>query len=192
MTSRLRLGAETPGRSTMSHSPSEGLSRTVDRNARFRITTSLRKPIFVRRTAYHNDGNNGYRYGGDDYWNRCFESGVGRFCRQGARAVLVSEPRRVGAIRRLGKRLAKLGPKLVVFEASGGYEGLAVSIFIPTHRDLPTAVIYPKRVRQFAAGLGVMAKTDAIDARMIAYYARVAKIQPIPPHSGESRHVGST
>lgn len=96
-------------------------------------------------------------------------------------------PNSSGAIRRLGKRLAKLEPKLIVFEASGGYEGLAVSIF--TEIGLPTAVIYPKRVRQFAAGLGVMAKTDAIDARMIAYYARVAKIQPIPPHSGELRQM---
>ena len=96
-------------------------------------------------------------------------------------------PNSTGEIRRLGKRLAKLEPKLVVFEASGGYEGMAVSIF--TELGLPTAVVYPKRVRQFAAGLGVLAKTDAIDARMIAYYARVAKIQPVPPHSGELRQM---
>lgn len=96
-------------------------------------------------------------------------------------------PNSTGAIRRLGKRLLKLEPKLVVFEASGGYEGMAVSIF--TELGLPTAVVYPKRVRQFAAGLGVLGKTDAIDARMIAYYARVAKIQPVPPHSGELRQM---
>lgn len=96
-------------------------------------------------------------------------------------------PNSTGAIRSLGKRLLKLEPKLVVFEASGGYEGLAVGIL--TELGLPTAVVYPKRVRQFAAGLGVLAKTDAIDARMIAYYARVAKIQPIPPHSGELRQM---
>ncbi len=96
-------------------------------------------------------------------------------------------PNSAGAIRRIGKRLSKLEPKLVVFEASGGYEGLAVNIF--TELGLPTAVVYPKRVRQFAAGLGVLGKTDAIDARMIAYYARVAKIQPIPPHSDELRQM---
>jgi transposase len=91
------------------------------------------------------------------------------------------------AIRCLGKRLAKLELKLIVFEASGGYEALAVNIF--TKLELPTVVVFPQRVRQFAAGLGVMAKTDAIDARMIAYYARVAKIRPIPPHSGELREM---
>jgi transposase len=91
------------------------------------------------------------------------------------------------AIRSLGKRLSKVEPKLIVFEASGGYEALAVNIF--TELKLPTVVVFPQRVRQFAAGLGVMAKTDAIDARMIAYYARVAKIQPIPPHSAQLREM---
>ena len=74
-----------------------------------------------------------------------------------------------------------------MFEASGGYEGLAVNIF--TELGLPTVVVFPQRVRQFAAGLGVLAKTDAIDARMIAYYARVAMIQPIPPPSSELREM---
>jgi len=90
-------------------------------------------------------------------------------------------------LRQVGKRLLKLEPRLVVFEASGGYEALAARIF--TALGLPVAVVNPKRIRQFVRGLGIMAKTDGIDARMIAYYARVANIQPIPPPTPELQHM---
>ena len=53
-------------------------------------------------------------------------------------------------LRRAGRRLLKLEPRLVVFEASGGYEALAVRIF--TELGLPVAVVYPKRIRQFVRG----------------------------------------
>ena len=57
---------------------------------------------------------------------------------------------------------------LVVMEASGGYERTA-------HRELaarsvPAAIVNPKRVRDFARGMGLEAKTDRIDARLIARY----------------------
>jgi len=91
------------------------------------------------------------------------------------------------ALRRIAKRLLKLKPRVVVFEASGGYEALAVRIF--SELGLPVAVVYPKRIRQFVRGLGVLAKTDGIDARMIAYYARVANIKPIPPATPELQHL---
>src|SRR5687767_2252529 len=86
-------------------------------------------------------------------------------------------------LQRTAKRLLKLKPRVVVFEASGGYEALAVRIF--AELGLPVAVVYPKRIREFVRGLGIMAKTDGIDARMIAYYARVANIQPVPPATPE-------
>ena len=86
-------------------------------------------------------------------------------------------------LRSTGKRLLKLKPRVVVFEASGGYESLAVRIF--AELGLPVAVVYPKRVREFVRGLGIMGKTDSIDARMIAYYARIAGIQPVPPVTPE-------
>jgi transposase len=89
-------------------------------------------------------------------------------------------------LRRLGKRLLNLEPRVVVFEASGGYEQLAVRIF--SELGLPVAVVYPKRLRQFVRGLGIMAKTDGIDARMIAYYARVANVKPVPPATPELQH----
>ena len=81
-------------------------------------------------------------------------------------------------LRKLARAFKKLNPTLIVLEATGGYENLAVSVF---HQfELPVAVVFPKRVRQFAHGLGLIAKTDEIDAKTIAYYGRTAGIQPQP------------
>lgn len=79
-------------------------------------------------------------------------------------------------LRQLAKAFKKLSPTLIVLEATGGYENLAVSVF--QQFELPVAVVFPKRVRQFALGLGLIAKTDEIDARTIAYYGRTADVQP--------------
>ena len=59
----------------------------------------------------------------------------------------------VADLRRVGKRLLDLEPKLIAFEASGGYEALAVRVF--TELGLPVVVIYPKRLREFVRGLGI-------------------------------------
>ena len=100
---------------------------------------------------------------------------------------LFSIPNHAADLRRIGKRLLKLEPRVIVFEASGGYEGLAVRVF--SELGLPVAIIYPKRLREFVRGLGIMAKTDGIDARTIAYYGRVANIQPIPLPTPELQHL---
>jgi transposase len=81
------------------------------------------------------------------------------------------------------KRLKTLGPELIVLEATGGYEKAAAAAFSSAH--LPVAVVYPRRVRQFAHGLGLIAKNDEIDARLIAYYGRVAEIKPQPRQTDE-------
>lgn len=83
----------------------------------------------------------------------------------------------------LAKRLGKLDPELIVLEASGGYERTAAETFSQT--GLPIAVVYPRRVRQFAHGLGIIAKNDEIDAKLIAYYGRVADIKPQPKQTNE-------
>lgn len=84
---------------------------------------------------------------------------------------------------RMAKRLKRLDPELIVLEASGGYEKAAAAAF--SSADLPVAVVYPRRVRQFAHGLGMIAKNDEIDARLIAYYGRVAQIKPRPRQTEE-------
>jgi transposase len=65
---------------------------------------------------------------------------------------------------------------LVVMEASGSYESLLASLLHQHH--VPVAVVDGGRVRKFIKGVGQDAKTDAIDAKMIAYYASVVKPKP--------------
>ncbi len=92
-------------------------------------------------------------------------------------------------LRKLARRLKKLDPTLIVLEATGGYETPATEIF--SEFGLPFAVVFPKRVRQFALGLGIIAKTDDIDAQTIAYYGRIADIQAKPLPSDELRRLNA-
>jgi transposase len=70
------------------------------------------------------------------------------------------------SLQQLRAALAPLGSCLVVMEASGGYEReLAAELVAAGHR---VAVVNPRQVRDFARGLGQLAKTDAIDARILA------------------------
>lgn len=65
---------------------------------------------------------------------------------------------------------------LIVIEATGGYEREVVANL--TDAGYRVAVINPKRARDFAKALGLAAKTDRIDARVLALYAE--KVQPAP------------
>lgn len=90
-------------------------------------------------------------------------------------------------LRKLAKQFKKLNPTLIVLEASGGYETAAAVIF--AEFSLPYSIVYPLRVRQFALGLGIIAKTDELDAQIIAYYGRVAGIEPKPLQSDDLRQL---
>ena len=57
----------------------------------------------------------------------------------------------------------------VVMEASGGYEGVIAAAL--TEAGLPVAIVNPRQVRKFAGAIGRLAKTDAIDAGVIAHFA---------------------
>jgi transposase len=75
------------------------------------------------------------------------------------------------------KQLTAQNPALVVMESTGGYE---VDLAVAIHDcGLPIAVVNPKRIRDFARSCGKLAKTDRIDAQIIALYAKT--VQP-PPH----------
>jgi len=63
-------------------------------------------------------------------------------------------------------------PTLIVVEATGGYERLVVAALLDA--SLPVAVANPRHVRHLAKGLGILAKTDTIDARVLIAYARHA------------------
>jgi len=65
---------------------------------------------------------------------------------------------------------------LVVMEGTGGYESLLADLL--HQANVPLAIVNPRRVRDFAKGIGWDAKTDPIDARLIARYGEVVKPQP--------------
>lgn len=80
----------------------------------------------------------------------------------------------VNSIKSLAKELVKLAPKLVVMEASGGYERLAL---VTLHRaGVPVVAINPRQVRDFAKAMGKLAKTDRIDAKVLCEFA--SRIRP--------------
>jgi transposase len=75
----------------------------------------------------------------------------------------------VNALAELSKRLSKLGPKCILVEATGGYER---SLLVQLRKDgLNVSLIQPSRVRYFAKSIGRLAKTDAIDASILAMMA---------------------
>lgn len=61
----------------------------------------------------------------------------------------------------------------VVLEATGGYERLAVAALVAA--ELPVVVANPRQVRDFAKGIGLLAKTDRIDAYALARFAQAAE-----------------
>lgn len=74
----------------------------------------------------------------------------------------------------LVKKMCYLKPKLIVVEATGGYEeALVLSLF---EAGLPVALVSPQRVRQYAKARGLLAKTDKLDAQNLAEYGK--NIQP--------------
>lgn len=73
------------------------------------------------------------------------------------------------------------GVGLVAMEATGGYERLAYSAL--WGERIPTAVVNPRAVRQFAQAMGSLEKTDRIDAGMIAWFAETKRIVPQEPPS---------
>jgi transposase len=77
-------------------------------------------------------------------------------------------------IEQLVKRLRTLQPLRIVLEATGGYELAAVAAL--GIAGLPVVVINPRQVRDFARSMGRLAKTDALDAQVLALFA--ARIQP--------------
>jgi len=81
-------------------------------------------------------------------------------------------------IKQLVKRLAALKPQLIVLEASGGYEFLVTAALAEAH--MPVALVNPQAVRKFAGAAGKLAKTDKIDAQVLAHFAEALRPEPRP------------
>lgn len=73
------------------------------------------------------------------------------------------------ALRTLARRLAALAPQVVVLEATGGYEVPVLGAL--AQAEVPVSLVAPGRVRAYAHATGQLAKTDRLDARLLAQYA---------------------
>jgi transposase len=73
----------------------------------------------------------------------------------------------------LVKRLKKMKASLIVLEPTGGFEMLVVAEL--SHAGLPVAVVNAKRVRDFARATGQIAKTDKLDAKVLAHFAAAVR-----------------
>jgi transposase len=75
------------------------------------------------------------------------------------------------------ERLRTTGPvALIVLEATGGYEMALVAAL--TTAQLPLVVVNPRQVRDFARAVGKLAKTDALDAEVLAHFADAIRPEP--------------
>jgi transposase len=83
----------------------------------------------------------------------------------------------------LVERLQGLSPTLIVLEATGGLETLVVASLGAA--NLPIAVINPRQARDFAKATGKLAKTDTIDAKMLALFGQALRPEPRPLKSEE-------
>ena len=76
--------------------------------------------------------------------------------------------------------------ELVAMEATGGYEKQPFTVL--AEQGLPVTILNPRAVRRFAEGMGLLEKTDTIDAGLIAWFAEVKKSQPRPvPSAGQQQ-----
>ncbi len=90
-------------------------------------------------------------------------------------------------IRELRKSLKRFNLTRIVVEATGGYERALVELL--AEAELPVVVVQPMNIRQFAKAQGVLAKTDKIDARVIAQFSSIMKPEIRPISSKKVRHI---
>jgi transposase len=84
-------------------------------------------------------------------------------------------------IAKLVQQMQEVCPELIVVEATGGYQRAVVEALF--WAGLAVAVVNPARVRQFARACGLLAKTDKLDAQVLAVFGQ--RVQP-KPYTGKS------
>jgi transposase len=85
-------------------------------------------------------------------------------------------------------RVRPLAPTLLVLEATGGYEVPVAATLAGA--GLPLAVVNPRQVRDFARATGQLAKTDPLDAHVIARFAQAVRPTPRPVPDEQARALG--
>jgi len=91
-----------------------------------------------------------------------------------------SFPNNEPGIKLLVQRLCAVKPVLIVLEATGGIERTLVRALVAA--ELPVAVANPRQVRDFAKATGQLAKTDVLDAQILARFAEAVRpvVRPVP------------
>lgn len=91
--------------------------------------------------------------------------------------------------RELVETLVKFQPAKIVIESTGGYERAA--LFALQDAGLPVALVNPRQVRDFAKGVGQLAKTDRIDACILAEFARLVNVEVTEKTSEKQRELAA-
>jgi len=86
--------------------------------------------------------------------------------------------RNAAGLDRLIDRLRPFSPSIVALEATGGFETVAAAAMAAA--GMPVAVVNPAQIRAFAKAIGQRAKTDPIDAAIIAHFAEATGLKPRP------------
>jgi transposase len=87
----------------------------------------------------------------------------------------------------LVERMKALSPALIVLEATGGFETVVAGALAGA--QLRLAVVNPRQVRDFARAIGRLAKTDALDAEVIALFAERVRPEPRPLPDDDARYL---
>ena len=89
-------------------------------------------------------------------------------------------------VKQIVSKIDQPGETFVVCEATGGYERLLVKAI--QEAGIAVCVANPFQVRQFGKGIGVLEKTDPIDAALLRQFGEVVDLQPTVPKSPEHEH----
>jgi transposase len=88
----------------------------------------------------------------------------------------------------LCRRLVEIGPAAITLEATGGFETIMVAAL--TGASLPAVMLNPAQIRSSALTLGRRAKTDPIDAAVIAHFVAAAEVEVRPLPGQAARRLG--
>ena len=97
-------------------------------------------------------------------------------------------PRDAKGLAALVEQLQGMRIALVVMEATGGFETIVAATLAAA--GLPLAVVNPRQIRDFARATGRLAKTDALDAEVIAHFAEAVRPEPRPVPDQEAQALG--
>jgi transposase len=89
----------------------------------------------------------------------------------------------------LVERLQRVQPALIVVEATGGRETPLVTALATV--GLAVAVVNPRQVRDFAKAIGQLAKTDALDAQVLARFAEAVRPEPRPLADAQAQELSA-